>query len=248
MEMSFLAKAFIPQANNERESQVVQLWNTNENCIALNLTILARKISRVLYNKNLSESTVRVTVEVSRMRETSRVIPNNTITAQRHDMCAYLSQRGTNDSFLVIKNYGENNIAPFSIISHPSLQRREVGETNMDNFTAPSEVKDDHCGIVPLIVNLTEVYGPFIKDPVTLDIKDCSGMCSLPLDRELFSQHSQVKDRLKLLRGGDESLSRYTASCTPVSFKPVPIFISIRGSPDVIIQIQDLVVDKCKCQ
>lgn len=245
LELGFLVQAHVPTASNPRSSQPTFLWNTNEDCVHLNLTSLSKKILKILQRKMVNESSVRLEVEIVRVRETSQTIENSNINTAQQDLCSSLSQRSSNESFLIIKNYNESNMHPIITQSGPNLARseRDVDEVNSPPITRPI----NPCGVVPLAVNLSEVYGSFIKAPVVTDIKDCSGRCTLLLDRLVFTKHGEIKERLKLLPGG-EALSDFEPCCMPIKFKPLHVLIRLKDNSEVIVQLPDLVVDECACQ
>lgn len=246
LDLSFLVHAIVPSAGNRRAAQPRVLWNTNEDCVYLNLTSLSKKILRVLQKKKLNESNVRLEVEVTYVEESNEKIENSTMNMARRDLCASLSQRNTNSSFLIIKNYDESS-APFVLPQSISnaVSKRDVSEVSIAN--ASTGVTSPKCGVVPLVVDLTEVYGNFIKAPTVTDIKDCSGRCTLLLDRLTFTKHGEIKERLKLLPGG-EGLSDYEPCCMPVEIKPLHVLIRLKDKSEVIVQIQDSVINKCACQ
>ena len=241
LELGFVVQARVPTATNPRSSQPTVLWNTNEDCVCLNLTTLSKKILRILKKGSVNESSVRLQVEVVRVLETSQTsrAANNIV---QQDLCASLSQRSSNDSFLIIKNYNDSNLSP---LSNPNLTR---SKRDVDEVPSPPNVKFiNPCGVVPLAVNLSEVYGSFIKAPVVTDVKDCSGRCTLVLDRLAFTKHGEMKERLKLLPGG-EVFSDFEPCCMPVKFKPLHVLIRLKDESEVIVQLPDLVVDECACQ
>jgi hypothetical protein len=245
LELRFLIQAFIPPTTTKPKStQQTFLWNTNEDCVYLNLTFFSNKLLRVIQNKRLNESNVKLKVEVYRRQESDQDIQNSTINISRQDLCASLSHRRSNNSFLIIKNYDEST-APLVIPQSNRVSKRDIlqvepSEPSETTFTTP-------CRVVPLMANMTEVYGDFIRHPILTDIKDCSGRCTLLLDRPSFTKHAEIKERLKLLPGG-EVLSKAEPSCMPIAFKPLYVQIKLKGSSDVIVQFQDLVVDRCACQ
>lgn len=243
MEIRFLVEANIPQASNGRSYQSHLFWDTNEDCVVFNLTGLSKKIYRVLQKRNLNDSNVSVTVEITKMVESDSKIENNTINILHRDLCSALSQKETNTSFLIVKNYNE--------MDTPRLtrwySRRDTSAVSGNFSTESIESSVASCETVPLVVNLTQVYGDFIKAPTVTDIKDCSGRCTLHLDGKYFSKHGEVKERLKLLPGG-EMLSSFEPSCKVIQFRPLHVLINLQDKSDVIIQLCDLVVDKCACQ
>lgn len=93
LELSFLFQALVPPATNPRSDQHTILWNTNENCVYLNLTALSKKILKIIQKRMLNESNVRLEVEVTRVEESSQRIENDTLDTARQDLCASLSRR-----------------------------------------------------------------------------------------------------------------------------------------------------------
>lgn len=240
LEVTFRVMANVFGTSNSRNDDPRETWDTNEDCFVLNMTTLSKKISRVLQKRNLNESKVHVSVEVINTRTRDSLSGNSTRRALNQDLCSVLSTRGTNDSFLVIKNYQEH-FGPMVGVSteFPSLA--------VEPNPRPTKDNSEGCRVVPLVVNLAEVYGSFIKGPTRTDIKDCSGKCTL-LQRSLFSKHAEVKERLKLLPGGEE-LSNFKPTCIPMDLKPLHILISImEDTSGVIVQLPDLIVERCACQ
>lgn len=240
LDIRFLVQANVPPATNPRSYQPRILWNTTEDCVYLNLTRLSKRILKLIRN----ESTVKLRVEVTRLAESNERIENDHINVARRDLCACLSQRRSNNSFLIIKNYDESSV-PFTPPNAVAVSKRDVSEIDHVNVSADAFINS--CGVVPLIADLTEVYGDFIKAPTLTDVKDCSGRCTLLLDRPVFTKHGEIKERLKLLPGG-EALSNFQPCCMPVRFKPLHVLIRLKDKSEVIVQMPDLVVDKCACQ
>lgn len=250
IEITFRAIADIPQAYNSRTHVSSLVWNTNEDCIYLNLTSLSRKISKVLQKKNLNETNMTLVVPIVRVEELELdfQMDNSSIDPMHHDLCTAMLQRETNDSFLIIKNYNEMYLQEaFSKHPYPptTFHKRAVSEilTNYSIIGKP----ENGCAVVPLVVNLTEVYGDFIKAPIVTDVRDCNGRCTLLHDSSKFSKHGEIKERLKFLPGG-ESLSNYEPSCMPIKFRPLHVVIGLQPKSEVIVQMSDLLVDKCACQ
>lgn len=259
--ITFRAVADIPQASNPRIHIANLLWNTNQDCVQLNLTSLSRKISKILQKKNLNETIMSLAVSIVRVEELEGEFqPNASVNPFHHDLCNSMLQRESNDSFLVIKNYDERGIQdqfsqqpgpPASASAQKSHNNDKVLPMGLSAAGASVSVSRQHadssCGVVPLVVNLTDVYGDFIKAPIVIDVRDCSGRCTLLHDSSKFSKHGEIKERLKFLPGG-ESLSNYEPSCTPIKFQPLQVLIGLQAKSDVIVQMSDLVVDRCACQ
>ena len=252
MEIQLLA---IPSIR-KREYVIRVLWDTNVDCVSFNLTAMSRRIFNFMIKRNLTESDLTVKMELIKAELISDTIEDSMIGSLRRDLCSSQSQRNSSVPFLVFKNYDENELA----LSFDDVMLEE------DNYTAgvEDEMEDEEetteepgkenlaverCSKVPFLVDLVEVYGDFIKAPTITDIGLCSGRCKLFLDSNLFSKHAEVKERLKLLPGGKSlRLSNYEPTCTPVQFKPLHTLISLKNSSAVIIQIPDLVVDRCACE
>lgn len=247
LELSFLFQALVPPATNPRSDQQTIFWNTNEDCMYLNLTALSKKILKIIQKRMLNQSNVKLKVEVTRVEESSQGIANNMLNAARHDLCASLSQRTSNNSFLIIKNYDDSSTTFVTPQPGPTraVSKRDVAEINLN--VSRDAILINPCGVVPLVVDLIQVYGNFIKAPTVTDVKDCSGRCTLLLDRLAFTKHGEIKERLKLLPGG-ETFSNFEPCCKPVAFKPLNVLIRLRDKSEVIVQLPDLVVDKCACQ
>lgn len=246
MEIYYLARARIPQVSSSRSHQFSVLWNTSEDCVHLNLTGLSKKISRILQRRNLNESDVSVEVEIVRMIHRNIQMESGIIEALKRDLCSSLAQRETNSSFLIIKNYDESKTQHvFTKYNLPPPPSKAVQKRNIAEILTVST--SGSCSTVPFVVNLTAVYGDFIKGPIVTDIRDCSGRCTLLHDGKRFSKHGEIKEMLKLLPGGD-FLSTYEPTCTPVQFRPLHILIELQDKSDAIVQLSDLLVDKCVCQ
>ena len=256
LDINALVFATLPLTNNPKRDSISVLWGTREDCVSLNLTDLSKKISKVLQKKNVNESMVTVDIQIGAVLERSS-IPEDSARAVNRDLCSALVQRQSNDSFLIIKNYNEATVPRLvRDTSYSGRRRRDVSSQEYDhqethqqpnNVTGATEKAVRTCELVPLVVNLTETYGTFIKAPILADIKDCAGRCALMLDGEVFSKRGALKERLKLLPGR-EYLSSYEPSCTPIRFKPLHLLISLENSTsEVIVQMSDLVADQCKC-
>lgn len=254
MEIQLIA---IP-STHKREYTIKFLWDTNVDCVSLNLTSVSRRIFNVLNRKNLNESGLTVKMELIKAEPTSDTIEDSMIGSLRQDLCTSQSRRNSSVPFLVIKNYDENELAlSFGDAMLEEQDRanytdgiesteEETEEPERENIAAEFQKR---CSRVPFLVDLVEVYGDFIKAPAVTDIGLCSGRCMLFLDSSIFSKHAEVKERLKLLPGGEAlRLSNYEPTCMPVQFTPLHTLISLKNSSEVIVQIPDLVVEKCACE
>ena len=237
-EISFGAKVGIAGAMNPRHDQGIMLWDTRENCITINLTNLSKKIYKVLQKRNLNESNVSLTFEVIRTRTRHIILEDDPIRSLHHNFCSVLSQRSTNDTFLIIKNYDEKvtDVITDLKTSDPVHNVNELNSANPNSC----------CNRSSLVVNLTEIYGKLVKEPLDINIWDCTGECTASSNCNLFTHHASVKERLKLLPKG-ESLSHFQPHCTPMMFKPFHVLFGVQASSDVIVQLLDLVVEKCGC-
>lgn len=250
MELEFLVQTFIP-AHSRRSSRWSYyysgiMWNTNDSCINLDITYHSEKISNYLKRRKMNESSVRLEVEIVWVESSESAIQESTASRMRGEYCAAISQqKNSNDSFLIIKNYNETSVS-FGLSSTPAngISKRAV----LEQVVHDSPVRDDiACRVVPLVVNLATIYGNFIKAPTITDVKDCSGQCVLHLNRGRFTKHGETKERLKLLPGG-ETLSNFEPRCMPIRYRPLNVLIRLRDKSEVIVQMPDLVIDKCACQ
>lgn len=250
VEVNLVSYVDIETQNNKKHSIPTRfLWDTTDDCAAVDLTELSKKIYKHLDRRNLNDTNVNVELEIG------SVIPRSTIemTPKRaldRELCNAMAQRRTNESFLIVKNYIEE---PVSGVVAESRRRRRRQSSEVDEpqaiippTSAPTGTPRT-CELVPLMVNLTELYGSFLKEPKVTDIKDCSGKCALTLNERVFSKHAEVKERLKLLPGR-EYLSSFEPLCTPIKFKPLLLLIALQEKSTVIAQMSDLVADKCSCQ
>lgn len=251
MEVVFHLTAFIfkPRSISSREDVVTAFWNTSHDCMHLNLTRLGSRLSRPLQKRSTNESIVTINGTITYLDENT-----DTVTARQsavyNDLCTVLSPRTSSRPFLVIKNYCEHEFVPCNQDMH-STQRREISGVDQTGeiAQAPEETitareGDSACKIVPLIVNLAEVYGEFIMAPREIDVKDCSGQCN---NGRIFSKHTEVKRRLRLLPGG-ENLPYFEPSCVPSEFKPIYMAIMLKDDSDIIVQMPDLLVEGCQCR
>ena len=239
-EITFLVKANVTEVSITRTSQGAVLWDTREDCITLNLTILSKRVYKLMKKKNLNESNVSLVVEITRTRTILTTLEYNHIRSLNRNFCSFLSNRITNDSFLVIKNYDEKI---------EKRKKRNIKFSDASpNVNEPTIINTNNCcNKSNLVVNLAEIYGDFVKGPTNINIWDCTGECTLASNSNLFSHHATVKERLKLLPDG-EVLTNYQPRCTPVAFMPLHVLFSVKDKSDVIVQLLDLVVEKCACR
>lgn len=246
-DIAFLAKASMAEVSNPRTEQGIIRWNTREDCVVLNLTNLSKKIYKVLQRRNLNESNVSMVIEITRKVTRRITLENDPAHSLQHNICSDLSQRSTDDPFLVIKNYDEKmadvigNRGERQDITSNTIH--SVSEMNTVNATSPNNC----CNKSSLVVNLAKIYGSFVKGPTDINIWDCTGECTITSNSNLFTHHATVKERLKLLPKG-EALSDFQPHCTPVAFKPLHVHFSVQNKSDVIVQLLDLVVGKCGCR
>ena len=250
VKITWRAEATIPQAYNSRTYTDSLIWDTNEDCVCFNLSILSRKISKILQKKNHNETNMTLEVNLVRIEEVESQQDDSSFDPFHQDLCAALATRETNDSFLVIKNYDEEYIREEFATNPTPINKRSVAQlslTNISDVSLPERKIEKGCSVKSLIVNLTEVYGEFMKAPIITDVRDCSGRCTLLHDSSMFTRHGEIKERLKFLPGG-EALSNYEPSCMPIKFNPLLVLIGLQPKSEVIVQMLDVVVDTCICQ
>jgi len=226
------AEARVSALKTPRKDPGEVTWITSEDCVQINLTQLSNKIYNKFNKSSINESHVTLKIKIETdARSTPR--------PSHHRFCPSLAKRASNESFIFIKNYVNtgNQIAK-------GRRRRNVpaGVGNSSSTEPPRS-----CQRTNLLVNLTEVYGSFVKGPRLLDIGDCSGACSSSTKNYLFSHHSMAKERLKQLPER-KALMNYVPCCMPVAFKPVCAHFSLKEKSHVIVQLSDLMVSDCGCR
>lgn len=244
MIIKFLARADISEASNPRTDQGEATWNTRDDCVVLNLTILSKKIYKVLQKRSLNESNVSLVIEITRTEMKPINDRNDSMNSRPHDFCSALSQRRTNDSFLVIKNYDEKGD---NVMINWRKKRDTASIDAIHSSKLITTSQTNCCNRTSLVVNLTEVYGAFMKGPAEIDIGECTGECAMTSNSNLFSYHAIVIERLKRLPKG-KALSEFVPRCTPVAFKPLHVLFGVQDNSNVIVQLPDMVVGKCACR
>lgn len=233
------AVATVAALNRPRQDPGQVVWDTREDCIQINLTQLSNKIYNKFNRSSINESHVSLTIKVQTVLTNLAVHPRDSARSTHHKFCSSLIERATNKSFLFIKNYDEtgNRVA--------KSRRRRSTQTSVDDGSKDSK---GNCHRKTLEVDLAEAYGSFVKGPRAVDIGDCYGGCTTSIkNTRLFSHHSIVKERLKLLPDRKELLD-YTPCCMPVEFQPLRAHFSLNNKSHVIVQLPDLVVSQCGCR
>ncbi len=229
------AIANVAALNTPRKDSGEVFWDTNEDCVQINLTQLSNKIYNKFNKSSINESHVTLTIKIQAVGTNLAIHNANRNRPSHHNLCSLLARRATNSSFIFIKNYNE-------IRNH--LSKTRLSRSSPTIVKTPSTAG---CSLVPLFVNLTAIYGSFVKGPLVLDIKDCIGTCSSSSRNNLFSHHTIAKQRLKAIRHA-EYLADYTPSCVPNKFKPDIVHFGLKDKSHVIVQLSDLVASSCACR
>ena len=233
------AEAHVAALKTPRKDPGAMTWITSEDCVQINLTQLSNKIYNKFNKSSINESHVTLKIKITTVNTNLAVHQRNTPRPAHHKFCSSIAQRASNVSFIFIKNYAETGK---SIVKN---RRRRSVPVEVGNSSSSEPEKS--CHKTTLQVNLTEVYGSFVKGPKLLDIGDCRGACSSSTKNHLFSHHSMAKERLKQLPKR-KALINYVPCCVPVAFKPVCALFSLKEKSNVIVQLPDLVVSDCGCR
>lgn len=242
IEMTLFVLINLAHAKQPRREAMEVTWNTDMDCIPLSMTSLSKKISKNLRKRDLERANITVSIEVVRINSQSSqlTVPIN---SSYVGICNALSEKTSNTPFLVVKYYSDE---PFSTyISSGSFQppgsnkqKRDIDHLEVGESNRPS-----NCSVVPLIVDLTEVYGSFIVKPQRLDISDCYGSCNVLLNSDSFSHHATILERLKLVKGGDV---KREVGCVPIAYKSQDLLI-YQWRYYVLVEFRDMIVTKCAC-
>ncbi len=229
--MTLLVSAELEHASRPRKQVLDIVWDTRLDCIALNITSLSRKISRNIEKNELEQANITVSVEVVSTSAQSEI----PITEYIIDMCGALSEKQTKNPFLVVKYYvEEQSLDP---LTDSSRQKRNT-------VTRPTT--SQNCSLVPLKVNLEKLFGGSLLYPKKVEISDCSGSCSVLRNRESFSFHASLVEKLKTLEANRENLKR-TVCCVPSSYEDEALVISDDNNI-MIVNFPEMRVTECRCQ
>lgn len=230
--MKLLVTAELEHATRPRKEVLDVIWDTRMDCIALNVTSLSHKIVRNLEKHQLQQANISVSIEVVSTRLQSE-IPT---TEYFIDMCDALSEKQTKNPFLVVKYYVEEQ--PLDSLTDTSHQKRSA-------VTEPPTTSQN-CSVVPLTANITKLFGDFILHPKELEISDCSGSCNVLRNRDSFSNHAYLVEKLKILDANRPTF-KHKACCVPTEYKPEHLLISSYNR-FMIVQFEEMRVTKCGCR
>lgn len=246
VEMKLIVKVNLAHAKQPRESPMKMTWDTRVDCIPLKMTVLSKKISNNLRKNNLEEANITVTIEVLQT-VSQRPFPTDHVnmTSSNIDICDGLAERRTNTPFLVVKYYSDEVYNAY-MSSGYSLGMQPVPDSKTKRDLLPvlrDSAGHSNCSIVPLVADLTEIYGSFIIKPRRLDISDCHGSCNSLSNSNSFTQHATIVDKLKLKKGGDFIRD---ICCVPVAYKSQRLLI-FQSHYFVLVEFKDMIVTECAC-
>ena len=252
LELTLIVKAILPHANKDRREVIVYNWRPVESCIRLNVTSLSKKIANNLQKRSIREVNITISIEVAGVRALSEraVEPSE---PELLDVCTTLGNRTRNTPFLAIKYFDKNAALRSLLPQTEELSGDEIlqslSHTQKRQAESPTPTRQDTntikaCDVIPLTVDLSEIYGSFIIDPQIVDIGDCSGFCSVVGNYDIFSLHAVTKERMRL-SAENERTTRET-SCVPVRFQPLQVLIA-QDRYLVIVEFKDMVVSACGC-
>ena len=243
IEMTLLVVINLAHAKQPRREVMEVTWNTHTDCIPLSMTSLSRKISKNLQKRDLEQANITVSIEVVRVNSQASqlTIPIN---SSFDDICTALADKTSNTPFFVVKYYSDEPFGDYISSGSPLDLQPPVGNNRQKKDIDPSDSsRPSNCSVVPLIVDLAEVYGPFIIKPQRLDISDCYGSCNVLLNYESFSQHATILERLKLVKGGDV---KREVGCVPIAYKSQDLLI-YQWRYYVLVEFRDMIVTECAC-
>jgi hypothetical protein len=256
MDLTLLVIVELAHATKPRREVMNYSWRMDSGCVRLNMTGLSRKIINNLQKRGLERTNISVSIEVVAARE-PEIIQGNTITQDTdlREGCSALHDRNSNEPFLVMKYYNEEQLAQESTSSPSSRQQKRQTESDSDQpetFTAGSPTANstsapsrNGCSVVPLIVNLTKAFGDFIILPKEIDIQDCYGSCNTGQNAEKFTLHAKIKEQVKLTEGVNP-IQRGDVCCAPSSFIKLDMLVR-KDNYVAIVSFPDMVVAACHC-
>lgn len=253
LKMTLLVEVTLPEANMPRRQQIIYTWRTDESCVVLDMTALTKRITNFMRKHNPEETNATISVEVVTVGESG--LQNSTLeeglrNVQLVATCDQLNQsRSENTPFLAVKYYNDSEMGGTEYSSDEEEWQRTARDTVVSSSSSPASSEDaesqsqpsGNCSLVPLLANLTEVYGGFVIQPQVEDIKACKGTCS---GFQRYSTHALVKERLNWLSGG---LNRLTVTCVPTAFKPLEFLIFQNGYL-LIVKFRDIIAQECGCR
>lgn len=223
------------------------------------MTGLSRKIINNLEKRGLEKTNISVSIEVVAAREPEIIqgaaIPLDT---DLREGCSALRDRNSNEPFLVMKYYNEEQLSLVEDSSSEERssstnrqQKRQSGPDPPEIPTAGSTTTNtsapswNGCSVVPLTVNLTKAFGDFIILPKEINIQDCYGSCNTGRNADRFTLHAKIKEQVKLTEGVNP-IQRGDACCAPSSYKQQDMLIR-KENYVAIVSFPDMVVNTCDC-
>ncbi len=230
--LTLLISAELEHASRPRKEVLDIVWDMRMDCISLNITSLGRKISRNLQKNKLEQANISVSVELVSSSGDIAVPTTNDII----NKCSAVADKQSNNPFFVLKYYVEQ---PLDLLTVSSRQRKMA--------TASPSSDSTNCSLVPLIADLTSIFGESIIAPKTVNIYDCAGYCNLLRNSDDFSLHAILLERLKQK---DPIASQYQrkASCVPIAYKPESLLFYEGEKMLVIVEFPKITVTHCGCR
>lgn len=225
--ITLFVSAQLEHASRPRREVLQVTWDTQTDCFVLNLTSLTRKISRNLAKNELKQANVTISIEIVSI--VMRAEDDHFA-----DICHALAEKQTRKPFLVIKYYVDQSLP----MTHSLNKKRS---------TAPTPSLSSNCSLVPLVVNLTKIFGSFILDPEYLDISDCSGSCNIMHNEEQFTMHARIIQRFKT-SDTDGGNAKRDICCVPSSYKTKEVLLKIENGGLGIVRFEDMIVTGCSCR
>lgn len=226
------------------------------------MTGLSRKVINNLQKRGLEKTNISVSIEVVAARE-PEVIQGTTIALDKdlREGCSALRDRNSNEPFLVMKYYNEEQLAAtqLSLVedsssgessSQPSRQQKRESDSDQSatpiaGTTTTSAPSSNGCSVVPLTVNLTKAFGDFIILPKEINIQDCYGSCNTGQNSDKLTLHAKIKEQVKLTEGVN-AIQRGNVCCAPSSFTQQDLLIR-KENYIAIVSFPDMVVAGCHC-
>lgn len=254
MDITFLVVVELSHATKPRREVLSYSWRMDSSCLRLNLTGLSRKIMNNLQKRGLEKTNVTISIEVVNANDPEFVQDTVALDMDLKEGCLALQQRNSNAPFLVTKYYDENLLSTLQftdgeVESSPNRQqKRQSDEVEITDDQVPTTATPDSstgCGLVPLKVNLTKIFGEFVVLPKEIDIKDCYGSCNAGRNSESFTIHSTIKEQVKLIEGTDH-IQRSELCCTPASYEHKELLIQKENYVALVI-FPNMAVSACHC-
>ena len=251
MDLTLLVVVELAHANKPRREVMNYSWRMDTGCLRLNMTGLSRKVINNLQKRGLEKTNISVTVEVVAARD-PEVIEKTTIVpdVDFREGCSALRHRNSNEPFLVMKYYNEEQLTLLPVMEESSsddssslLQKRQTDSDEAATPTTGTTTSD--CSVVPLTVNLTKAFGDFIILPKEIDVQDCHGTCSTGQNSGSFTLHARIKEQVKLTEATN-TIKRGDACCAPSSYKQQDLLIR-KENYVAIVSFPDMVVAGCYC-